>query len=113
MFWNSIQCNLRVCRLHSSAPMQIRTPNVIPASPTYARKIYHHVQTKTEDTTKKLMFCPALRATSRVRLKNTWDSCECARESAHSRRYDAMFDTIPSANSMVLTDSSTQISYKS
>ena len=52
---------------------------------------------------------PTVMATGRPRgdpamntlSQNTAESCACARESAHNRRYDAVLLTAPSTNSMV------------
>ena len=38
---------------------------------------------------------------SKVLLKNTFASCECARERAHRRKYDAVLEIAPSTNSIV------------
>lgn len=38
---------------------------------------------------------------AKVLSKNTLASCECASESAHNLRYDAVFEIVPSTNSIV------------
>jgi hypothetical protein len=40
-------------------------------------------------------------ATATVFSKNTAANCECARDRAHRRRYEAVFEIVPSTNSIV------------
>jgi hypothetical protein len=56
-------------------------------------------RTHTANTSTNCMGKPKKRPA--VWLKNTFESCEWASESAHSRRYDAVFEIAPSTNSMV------------
>ncbi len=66
--------------------MQRRTPKVVPAKIPYPMKVANQFTLRVD----RIAFS-----------QNTVASSEWARERAHRRRYEAVFDTIPRTNSIV------------
>mmetsp|Transcript_13607 Transcript_13607/g.33436 ORF Transcript_13607/g.33436 Transcript_13607/m.33436 type:complete len:209 (+) Transcript_13607:1023-1649(+) len=87
------------CRKADSDSMTMSTPSVA------------HANTKKPMKMAPMLFIDM--AIMSTRSKNTEDSWECASDSAHSRRYDAVLDTAPRMNSMVWIIWCTMISPKS
>merc|ERR1740139_852451 len=56
---------------------------------------------KTKKARKRPITLPVIRKGNKHWSTNTFASWEWARESAHGRKYEAVFDTVPNANSIV------------
>ena len=64
------------------------------------KPLYYQLCSKDREIATAIGF-PAAIAGIKMRSKRTAASCSCARLRAHKRKYDAVWDTAPSTNSMV------------
>ena len=102
---NSTQCSLTVCNMTSITSIIKSTAKVADAHTTKPIKSYFKTKYKLNKQVIKLILTPMTDPDSselaRSISKKTLASWLWANESAQRRKYDAVFDIVPSANSIV------------